>query len=70
VMAFLMTVLIIQFIVKTMIDKSKPKNKDVNMTEATGVKHPAEFMLRQNDKMQEGGINVPREMQRGRFKKT
>ena len=69
-MAFLMTVLAIHFIVKRMIDKSKPKNKDANRTEATGVKHPAEFMLRQNDKMQEGGINVPREMQRGRFKKT
>jgi len=42
-MAFLMTVLAIHFIVKRMIDKSKPKNKDANKTEATGVKHPAEL---------------------------
>ena len=48
-MAFLMTVLAIHFIVKRMIDKSKPKNKDANKMEATGVKHPAEFMLRRKD---------------------
>ena len=48
-MAFLMTVLAIHFIVKTMIDKSKTKDKDVNKTEGPGIKHPAEFMLRQND---------------------
>jgi hypothetical protein len=48
-MEFLLVVLAVQFILKAIVNKSKKINTDVDKTETRDVKHPAEFMLRQND---------------------
>jgi hypothetical protein len=45
-MTFLMTVLTIHFIIKSVVNSKSEKNNKADKTEGIDTKHPAEFLLR------------------------